>query len=144
MGEARAVMDRLTEALTTNPDEKALADLWAEDAVAVTPDGGELEGREAIVAYFGSMKRAIPSATFTPVHSYEVGDTAIDEGFYSGVNTGPVDLPDGGSLPPTGREVRIRGVDFAQVMDGRIVSYRLYFDQADFLGQLGLLPDMPG
>ena len=27
--------------------------------------------------------------------------------------------------------------------DGRIVDYRLYFDEMEFLGQLGLLPDEP-
>lgn len=40
MGEAREVMDRLTDALTTHPDLKVIAELYAEDAVARTPDEG--------------------------------------------------------------------------------------------------------
>ncbi|MBT2438863.1 SgcJ/EcaC family oxidoreductase [Streptomyces sp. ISL-36] len=141
MGEAREVMDRLTEALTTKPDLEAIADLFAEDAVAVTPDGGEMEGREAIVAYWRTMTEAIPEATFTTLYSFETDDTAIDEGVFSGRNTGPIQFPTGETLPATGKEIRIRGVDLAQVADGRIVSYRLYFDQMEFLGQLGLLPE---
>jgi len=70
-----------------------------------------------------------------------VGDTAIDEGWFSGRNTGPVRLPSGESLPPTGKEFRIRGVDFATVRGGRIVSYRVYYDQLSFLDQLGLLSE---
>ncbi|MET9373362.1 nuclear transport factor 2 family protein [Streptomyces sp. NPDC002992] len=141
MGEARTVMDRLTEAVTTSHDLKAVADLYAEDAVAITPDAGEVRGREAIVEYWRTMTEALPQATFTSERSYEIGDTAIDEGFYSGTNTGPILMPTGETLPPTGKDVRIRGVDFATVQDGRIVSYRLYFDQVEFLDQLGLLPE---
>jgi ketosteroid isomerase-like protein len=143
MGQAREVMDRLTETLTTHPDLKALGALYAEDAIAVTPDGGEIRGREDIVEYWRQMTEAIPDATYTPVHSYEIGDTAIDEGFFSGKNTGPIQLHTGETLPATQTDDRIRGVDFATVKDGRIVEYRLYFDELEFLTQLGLLPEEP-
>lgn len=141
MGEAREVMDRLTDALTTRPDLNVIADLFAEEAVAVTPDEGELHGRDDIVEYWRQMKEAVPDASFESLHAYETGDTAIDEGVYHGRNTGPIQLPDGGTLPATGKEIRIRGVDIATVKDGRITDYRLYFDEMEFLGQLGLLPD---
>lgn len=143
MGQAREVMDRLTDALTTHPDLKVIADLYAEDAVAVTPDEGEIRGRDHIVDYWRQMTEAVPEATFESLHKYEAGDTAIDEGVFSGRNTGPLQLPTGEILPPTQKEIRIRGVDIATVKDGRIVDYRLYFDEMDFLGQLGLLPEQP-
>ncbi|MFF8278722.1 ester cyclase [Streptomyces lateritius] len=141
MGEARALMDRLTEAVTTKPDMEVVAGLFAENAEAVTPDGGELEGRDAIVAYWRSMTEAMTETAFTTLYTFDTEDTAIDEGVFSGRNTGPIELPTGEILPATGKEIRIRGVDLAQVADGRIVSYRLYFDQMEFLGQLGLLPE---
>ena len=140
MGQAREVMDRLTEALTTKADVKLIGELYAEDAVAVTPDGGEIHGRDNIVDYWQQMTEAITDARYEQVYAYEIGDTAIDEGFFRGKNTGSLQLPSGESLPATQKEVRIRGVDFATVRDGRIVSYRLYFDQMEFLDQLGLLP----
>ncbi|MDW4908972.1 nuclear transport factor 2 family protein [Streptomyces sp. ADMS] len=141
MGEARDVMDRLTEALTSASDLKAVTELYAPDAVAFTPDGGEIHGRDNIVEYWRQMTDALPEATFESVHAYEIGDTAVDEGYFSGRNTGPIPLPSGEYLPATQKEVRIRGVDIATVRDGHIVDYRLYFDQMEFLGQLGLLPD---
>ncbi|MBV1938441.1 ester cyclase [Streptomyces sp. BV286] len=144
MGQAREVMDRLTEALTTNQDLKLIAELYAPDAVAVTPDEGEIHGRDNIVEYWRHMTEAMPGATFESVYSYEIGDTAVDEGFFGGRNTGPLVLPDGETLPATQKDVRVRGCDCATVdADGRIASYRLYFDQLDFLGQLGLLPGEP-
>ncbi|KOG28548.1 ester cyclase [Streptomyces resistomycificus] len=143
MGQAREVMDRLTDALTEHQDIKVIADLYADDAVAFTPDEGEIRGREGIVEYWRQMTEAMPGARFETLHAYEVGDTAIDEGIFSGRNTGPLQLPNGETLPPTQREISIRGVDIATVADGRIVDYRLYFDEMDFLGQLGLLDEGP-
>jgi ketosteroid isomerase-like protein len=140
MGQAREAMDRLTAAITT-ADSAAIAEVYAKDAVAVTPDGGELHGRDDITAYWRQMSQAVPDGSYESVHAYEVGDTAIDEGIFSGRNTGPIQLPTGESLPATQKEVRIRGVDIATVRDGRIVDYRLYFDEMEFLGQLGLLPE---
>ncbi|MCC9708930.1 ester cyclase [Streptomyces sp. MNU76] len=141
MGQARELMDQLTEALTTHQDPKTIGNLFAEDAVAHTPDGGELHGRDAIAEYWRQMTDAVPEARFESLSSFEVGDTAIDEGIYSGTNTGPLAFPDGTSIPATHRNIRIRGVDFATVRDGRITSYRLYFDQLEFMNQLGLLPE---
>ncbi|MGW6793036.1 ester cyclase [Streptomyces chartreusis] len=141
MGQAREVMDRLTTAITAGNSD-AIAGLYAQDAVAVTPDGGELHGRDDIAAYWRQMTEAVPDGSYQSVHAYEVGNTAIDEGVFTGRNTGPIQLPTGETLPPTQKEIRIRGVDFATVDDdGRIVDYRLYFDEMEFLGQLGLLPD---
>ncbi|MFE7276196.1 ester cyclase [Streptomyces sp. NPDC057623] len=140
MGQAREVMDRLTAAITT-ADPKAIAELYATDAVAVTPDGGELHGRDDIATYWRQMTQAVPDGSYESVHSYEVGNTAIDEGIFSGRNTGPIQLPTGETLAPTQKEIKIRGVDFATVDDsGHIVDYRLYFDEMEFLDQLGLLP----
>ncbi|MFF6811595.1 ester cyclase [Streptomyces sp. NPDC012403] len=141
MGEAREVMDRLTAAVTTGLDMDAVAELYARDAVAWVPEAGELHGRDEIVEYWRQMTTAVPDARYESLHAFEVGSIAIDEGYFSGRNTGPLQVPDGRSVPATGKEVRIRGVDVATVEDGRIVSYRLYFDQLAFLEQLGLLPE---
>lgn len=141
MGEAREVMDRFTEALT-GTDLKAAMECFAEDAVAVTPDG-EVRGRESIGEYWRQMTDALPDSTYESTYTHESGDTAIDEGYFAGRNTGPLVLPSGESLEPTQKEVRVRGCDVATVENGKIVSYRLYFDQLDFLGQLGLLPNAP-
>ena len=73
----------------------------------------------------------------------ESGDTAIDEGYFVGTNTAPLSLPTGESVPATGKAVRLRVCDIATVQNGVIINHRLYFDQMDLLGQLGLLPEGP-
>ena len=140
MGEARELMDRVTEAaFSGNVDE--LRTLYAEDATGFSPDEGELKGGDAIVSFLGKFAEAFPDARWEPLYTHEAGDTAIDEGYVVGTNTGPLPTPTGDTLPPTGKRIRMRGCDVATVRDGRITSHRFYFDQMDFLGQLGLAPD---
>ncbi len=140
MGQARDLMDRLTEAATVKKDLKAIGACFAEDAIAHTPDHGQLKGRAEIVEWWRQLMEAIPDSKFEAAHSYEAGDTAIDEGHMSGVNTGPITMPTGEVFPATGKRVRMRGCDLATVDNGLIVDYRLYFDQMEFMEQLGLVP----
>jgi predicted ester cyclase len=140
MGEAREVLDRVTEAVFSQ-NREALAVLYAPDAVAETPDQGTVSGRDQIVEWALDFLASFPDASYETGHEHESGDTAIDEGFFVGTNTGPLAMPDGQSIPPTGKSVRFRACDAATVQNGQVTSHRFYFDQMDFLTQLGLAPE---
>ena len=142
MGEAREVMDRLTDAVMSG-DLDALKSLYAPDAVAETPDQGTVPGRDQIAAYLGEFATAFPDASWEDRSKYETGDTAIDEGFFVGTNTGSMTGPNGETIPPTGKRIRARECDVATVQNGVITSHRLYFDTLDWLTQLGLAPESP-
>lgn len=140
MGQARETMDRLTEAAFSN-DLETVKQLYAPDAVAETPDEGTLRGRDPIVAWMGKFMAALPDASFELTQAHESGDTAIDEGYVVGTNTGSLPLPTGETMPATGKRVRLRACDVATVENGLIRSHRFYYDQMDFLGQLGISPE---
>jgi ketosteroid isomerase-like protein len=142
MGEARQVMDAITQAVFQK-DLEAAANLYAPDAVMATPDQGELRGREQIIGYLKQFNDAFPDSSYEPAYAHESGNTAVDEGYFVGTNTAPLTLPTGEELPATGKQVRVRACDIATVQNGVITSHRFYFDQMDFLGQLGLLPETP-
>ncbi len=142
MGAARESIDRMTAAMV-NHDVDALAAAYSEDAVAVTPDEGELKGSDEIVRYLGGLLSAFPDFTWEPLAEHESGDTSIDEGWFVGTNTGPLPLPDGSIMPATGRAVRVRGCDIATVDGGVIVRHHFYYDQMELLTQLGLVPEQP-
>jgi ketosteroid isomerase-like protein len=142
MGAARQTIDRMTAAMV-NHDVTALAAVYADDAVAVTPDAGELKGRDEVAGYLGGLLTAIPDFTWEPLAEHESGDTSIDEGWVVGTNTGPLLLPDGSTVPATGRAVRVRGCDIATVAGDTIVRHHFYFDQMELLTQLGLVPEQP-
>ena len=141
MGEARNLIDRMTECMVTQ-DTDTLASLYAEDAVITTPDEGEIKGRDGTLGYLRRFSVALPDFEWEELASHECGDTAVDEGWVVGTNTGPIETPTE-TVPPTGRRVRVRGCDVATVRDGQIVRHHFYFDQMELLGQLGLLPGQP-
>jgi predicted ester cyclase len=140
MGQARDVLDRLTSAAMAR-DRETQASCYAADAVAFTPEEGELVGPEAISNYLSQFGESFPDISYEYVQKYEAGNVAIDEGFVVGTNTGPLPLPSGESLPPTGKSIRVRSCDIANVEGGLITTHHFYFDQMEFLGQLGLLPE---
>ncbi len=137
MGQAREVMDRLTEAMIRK-DLDAVREVYAPDAVGESPDAGTLQGAEAIAGYLAGFTEAFPDFTYELSHGHECGETAIDEGHWIGTNTGPLPMPDGATVPATGRGVRVRSCDVMTVRDGRAVSHRFYYDQMELLEQLGL------
>jgi ketosteroid isomerase-like protein len=137
MSEAREVMDRVTAAVMSG-DSDALKALYAPDAVAETPDQGTIRGRDHIAAYMGEFATAFPDASWEELHKHETSDTAIDEGYFVGTNTGAMTGPNGETIPATGRRVRARECDVATVENGVVTSHRFYFDMQDWLTQLGL------
>jgi ketosteroid isomerase-like protein len=140
MGEAREVMDRVTEAVFKK-DLEALKALYAPNAVAETPDQGTLNGPDAIAEYLGEFLVAFPDASYESVHAHESGANAIDEGYLVGTHTGPLTGPDGEIIDATGNTVRLRECDIATVEGGVVTSHRFYFDNVEFMQQLGLGPE---
>jgi ketosteroid isomerase-like protein len=138
MGEARDLMNRVTDAFFRQAWDEA-AKLYAGDAVAATPDRGEVRGRDSIVAWTKELIDGFPDARYESVNEYEAGNTAIDEGYLVGTNTGPLQGPTGETIPATGKSIRARACDIATVENGVITSHRFYYDQLDFLTQLGLM-----
>jgi len=141
MAEARDVMDQLTKVGLEARDLDGAAQLLATDVVAVTPDLGQLQGREQLTDYMRVFFDAFPDVEYQSMHKYESGNAAIDVGYYIGTNTGPVALPSGDSIPATGKTLKLRTCEIATVEGGLITHYEFYFDQMEMLGQLGLLPD---
>jgi hypothetical protein len=67
--------------------------------------------------------------------------TVVQEATFSGTHTGPLPTPDGGEIPATGRRLEADFVEVFVVADGLIRSDRIYYDQLEFMVQLGLVPD---
>lgn len=139
MGEAREVMDRLTDAVMSGKTDE-IANLYTDDATIMTPDVGEISGRDAIAAYFSEFVQGFSDVSWEPLSKFESGNTAIDEGYFLGTHTGPLEGPSGETIQPTGKRVRLRECDVATVESGRITSHRFYFDMMQFLDQVGLAP----
>ena len=140
MGEARELMNRITKGVMDG-DREALEAVYAPEAVIETPDAGSLKGHDAIIGYLLQFAQAFPDASWESRHEHEAGDSAVDEGYFVGTHTGPLVAPTGETIDATGKRVRLRACDVATVSGGRVTSHHFYFDQMEFLGQLGLVPE---
>ena len=66
----------------------------------------------------------------------EVGNKAYAEWLVEADHTGPLVLGEDAVLEPTGRRVRLPGVTVADFRQGKIRSYRTYFDDISLIEQI--------
>jgi ketosteroid isomerase-like protein len=137
MGQARELMDRGTRAGISG-DLDVLREIYDPNVEVSTPDSGTLRGVEAFIEWNRGFIDAFSDRDYRAERSLETEDCAIDQGEFIGTHTQPLALPDGTSVPPTGKQVRMRAVDIVTVSDGKIVKHDFYFDQLQLLDQLGL------
>ena len=121
-------------------DVEGLVDLYTGDATRVTPFG-TFKGRAAIHDAASREKAAFPDRTMTVDAYVEQGDTIAVEYTFAGTHTGPLAMPDGTELPPTGRRVEFKGMELLQLRDGKAVVDHDYWDNMAIAGQLGVLPE---
>jgi steroid delta-isomerase-like uncharacterized protein len=123
-----------------NQDMNALVQLYAEDAVMYMPGEPEpARGRKAIAENQAAFLRAMPDMTIKFTTIIIQGNHIAFEGIFSGTFTGPLASPEG-DIPPTGRSVKAGFAFIGRVnADGLIEEDRTYFDNLDFMRQLGLI-----
>jgi len=140
MGQARDVVDQLMASVSTTKDLKTIVDLYAEDAVIVSPDKGEIAGREQIAGYIQSWLDSFPDFRVETQHKYEVGNVAIDECYAYGTNTAASTLLSGDRVEATGKRLSLRTCDVITVDNGLITRHHIYYDQAAVNSQLSDSP----
>jgi predicted ester cyclase len=136
MPDARDVILQHIAAVNSNDSD---ADPWAADAVLVAP-GGEASGRDGVLAFLGVFHEAFPDLRLEVTQLLTDGAAAAAEGTIVGTHDGVLHTPNG-DVAPTGRAVELRWAAVYATDGDTLKSEHLFFDQMDFLGQLGLLPE---
>jgi steroid delta-isomerase-like uncharacterized protein len=133
------LLDRYVERYNAG-DLDAVMDLYAEDATQMMPDG-TFEGWNTIRERLAQELNAFSDVAHRVESFVEQGDAFADEWTFVGTHTSPFALPDGTEVPPSGKRVEIRGMEYVQVHDGKIVVDNLYYDTIAVAVQLGLVPE---
>lgn len=115
------------------------AEPWASDAEMVAP-GASVSGRDAVLGFLGVFQEAFPAGRLEIRHLLSDGPSVAAEGTFAGDHDGVLHSPEG-DVPPTGKPVEFRWAATYEVRGDELLSEHLYFDQMEFLAQLGLLPD---
>ncbi len=134
----RSLLEQYVE-LYNEGDLDGVMELYAEDAVQLMPDG-TFKGRSAITDRLAKELASFSDIAHRYVSYVEGDDAFADEWVFVGTHTGPLVLPDGTELPPTGKRVEVKGMELVRVRDGKIVVDNLYYDNLAVAAQLGLLP----
>jgi predicted ester cyclase len=115
---------------------------WVE--AALTPDcvidasGFRAEGAEVVVLWMAGFFAAFPDLRHHPRRVF-VGENEVASLVeVTGTHTEDLGFPDGSSLPPTGASIRVDLAEFWRYEGDRIAEYKVVYDQAGFLAQLGV------
>ena len=115
---------------------------YAEDAEISDPTG-KFKGKAAILQSFKVWKTAFPVATAEVTNQIAMGDQVTSEVVYKTTHTGPL-VSSTGTIPPTNKPVVLKVMFISSFRDGLIQRERSYYNQADFMKQLGItLPSKP-
>lgn len=131
--------DRYMEAWNSH-DGSAVADFMADDATYEDLALGVVhQGRDAIKAFAAQAHDFSSDYRFVTVSSQQSGNEYALEWEMIGTNTG-----EASGLPATNKPYRIRGASVG-VLDakGKIKMNRDYWNMADYLIQVGILPPPP-
>ena len=138
MGEALEAAKRYDEAYNAQ-DAQTRAATLTPDAEFVAPGGINLRGPEQIAELQKAFWEALPDGRVTHERHVEAGDQIVIEGHLTGTHTGTFRTPQG-DIASTGNPVRLRYASIRRVQAGKIASEHLYFDQLEFLTQIGAIP----
>jgi steroid delta-isomerase-like uncharacterized protein len=118
-------------------DGAKVADFMAEDVTyEVLGTSRVYRGREGVIGYVNDTNAGSGDYQFVHVDGLVEGNSFTWEWEMLGTHTGP---PAG--IPATNRKIRLRGVSIGHFDDeGKIKENRDYFNLADFLVQVGILP----
>jgi len=129
-----AVAQRYFDAWNRHAPDEILATFAEGGTYADPATDGDLTG-PAIAGYAAGLISAFPDLSFKVVNAMPAGDGegVAAEWRMRGTHRGPLQR-----LPPTGARVDLKGADFLAIEGEKIRSVRGYFDQQEFLRQLGL------
>ena len=112
-----------------------LGTLFTDDVVGWSPYA-MVSGLEALAGLAALREEAFSNVVIVFRGLDEVGNKAFAEWLIEADHTGPLVLGDEAVVEATGRHVRLPGVTVADFREGKIRSYRTYFDDLSMIEQI--------
>ena len=109
--------------------------LFTDDVVGWSPYV-TVSGLKAVAALAALREEAFSDVVITFRGLDEVGNKAFAEWLVEADHTGPLVLSDDTALEATGRHVQLPGVTVADFREGKIRSFRTYFDDLTLIEQI--------
>jgi predicted ester cyclase len=130
----RKLLDRYFEIVDGKQYDK-FAEVDSGDLVLKTPMG-TLRGVEGHQGMTRGFAAAFPNFKHSITQAIESGDRIACEGKFTGDHTGPMMLPNGQSIPASGRSIAFDWSAHARVKDGKVIELSVYFDTTSLMAQI--------
>ena len=131
----KKLAERLNQLVWNEHKTDAIDEIVAERCVMHVGDR-EFRGRDGYRAFFDAYTGAFPDL------SVQINDLIAEDGFVvtsytaRGHHTGPLM-----GIDPTGKQVKVQGVNIARYRDGKLVESNNLFNEMSLMQQLGVLPE---
>jgi hypothetical protein len=131
--------DTLDFDVFTNQEWDRFKESHSPDIVVYWPDGHKTEGLETHIEDLKTMFVYAPD-TRIKEHPIKIasGEWTSVIGVMEGTFTEPMPLPDGSSIPPTGKPFKLTMCTVGHWKDGVMVEEYLFWDNQAFMKQIGL------
>lgn len=134
-----SVFDRLDFDVFTNQKWDELGESHAADIVVTWPDGHETKG---ISTHIDDLKKLFVFAPDIAIKEHAIrfgsGSWTTATGVMTGTFSEPMPIGEGKSIPATGKSFALGMVTIGHWTNGKMDHEWLYWDNADFMKQIGL------
>ena len=134
---SRSRKEVLADALRAEAGDASadLESLFTDDVVGWSPYA-TVSGLAAVAGLSALREEAFSDVVITFRGLDEVGNKAFAEWLVEADHTGPLVLGEDAVVEATGRHVQLAGVTVADFRDGKIRSFRTYFDDLSLIEQI--------
>jgi steroid delta-isomerase-like uncharacterized protein len=132
--ENQAALGKFAEAVATGNFD-LFKDVVAPNCVDHDPAPGQVPGPEGYRMFFSGMRKAFPDMQVSLDTSVEDDNSIAFAYTLTGTQTGPL-----GDIPPSGKKVKIRGMQISKFKDGKMVERWGSSDELTLLKQIGVIP----
>jgi predicted ester cyclase len=127
------------EAYSERKNMKLFREIHCPDVKVVFPDGRTTQGIDQHVTDINGLFNGTPDSRITahPI-AFGSGDWTVTTGVMEATFSEPMKLPDGKSIAPTGKKVKMPMATIAKWKNGCIAEEHLFWDNAEYMKQLGI------
>lgn len=94
----------------------------------------EIKGKDSAKAYYANYVTGFSNREFIVKEIFAKGDRVVKYWQFKGTHTGPFF-----GIPATGKTVDVIGCTIAKVVNGKITEEQDFFDNYEFLKQIGII-----
>ena len=94
----------------------------------------EIKGKDSAKAYYANYVTGFSNREFIVKEIFAKGDRVVKYWQFKGTHTGPFF-----GIPATGKTVNVIGCTIAKVVNGKITEEQDFFDNYEFLKQIGII-----